>query len=158
MRTSTHLAVLALLLLVVAAAPALAEEPAPADPFPVTTALDAQLQTMPDSWQDRWNAYQDHKADLAAERETLVPHQEAWRKRKVEGEASLSETERALAGVWDAFIPVQTRIATALRRDLLSLGALLMGFFAATLLWGGFTVTVTIAIRSEKQKKEAAAS
>lgn len=157
MRTSTHLAALALVMLLVAA-PARAEEPAPAAPFPVTTALDAELQTMPDSWQKRWNAYQDHKADLTAERETLAPNQDAWRKRKIEGEASLSETERTLAEVWDTFIPVQTRIATALRRDQLSLGALLMGFFAATLLWGGFTVTVTIAMRSEKQKKEAAAS
>ena len=157
MRSSTHLAALALVMLLVAA-PARAEEPAPTGPFPVTTALDARLQTMPDSWQNRWDAYQDHKADLAAERETLAPNQDAWRKRKDEGEASLSEAERTLAGVWDTFIPVQTRIATALRRDQLSLGALLMGFFAATLLWGGFTVTVTIAMRSEKQKKEAAAS
>ena len=156
-RTSTYTltAIAALLFL---ATPARAEEPQPADPFPVLRALDARLQAAPDSWQDRWDAYQAVKEDLATERETLGPNQDAWRKRKVEGADALSDADRTLAGAWDAFIPVQTRVATALRRSTLSLGAWLMGFFAASLLWGGFAVTVTIAMRSEKQKKQATAS
>ena len=149
--SSTLLAALALLLL---AAPAYAEEPA--DAFPVLSALDKQLEALPDSWDDRWAAYQDAKDDLAAEREALGPARDAWRKREKGGDEPLTSDEQVLAAQWDAMIPVQTRVATALRRDQLSLGAILMGFFAATLLWGGFAVTTTIAMRSEKEKKERA--
>ncbi len=50
------------------------------------------------------------------------------------------------------------QIAEALRRDNLQLGGWLMAFIAASLLWGGFAVTVTIAIRSTKQKAAEAAA
>ena len=170
--TSSLLAAIAALVLL--APPARADEGA----FPVTAALDARLQSLPDSWQDRWDAYQEVKDALIAEREDLAPSRdlwrlrEAWQKREAEGVESLtswdnrraaawdalSEAERAAVATWDAFIPVQTRVAAALRRDQLSLGAILMGFFAASLLWGGFAVTVTIAMRSEKAKKQAQAA
>ena len=168
-RTSILIAFVAFVLL---AAPARAEDVESA--FPVAAALDARLQSLPDSWKDRWDAYQAVKDELGKEREALAPSQdlyrlrEAWKKREAGEEeltswetrradewAALSETERAPVATWDAFIPVQTRVADALRRDELSLSEILMGFFAASLLWGGFAVTVTIALRSEKAKKEA---
>ena len=168
-RTSILIAVAAIFLF---AAPARAEDADSA--FPVVVALDAKLQSLPDSWKERWAAYQDVKADLGTERKSLAPSQDlwwlrkawnkreagkeeltSWEKRRAEQWDALSETERAPVVLWEAFIPVQTRVAAALRRDQLSLLEILMGFFAATLLWGGFAVTVTIAMRSEKAKKEA---
>ncbi len=164
-RTSTldtnafAVAAVAALLLFLGTTEARAEDAPLPNPLAVVEALDARLQATPDSWQDRWDAYQAVKDDLTAEREALTPAREAWRKREAEGADALTPAERTLAGTWDEFIPVQTRIATSLRRSNLSLGAWLMGFFAASLLWGGFAVTVTIAMRSEKQKqKEASGS
>ena len=173
MKTTTSLLAAFAALVLLATAAAAEEETS----FPVATALDARLQALPDSWQDRWDAYQEVKEPLIAERETLAPFRdlwrlrEAWRKREAEGEEALtswekrraaewdalSEAERAPVATWDAFIPVQTRVAASLRRDQLSLGAILMGFFAATHLWCGFAVTTTIAMRSEKAKREAQA-
>ena len=49
-----------------------------------------------------------------------------------------------------AYEGIQKRVAEALRRDSLSVGAWLMGFFGASLLWGGFAFCVGVARKAAK--------
>jgi hypothetical protein len=168
LKTRTSLFLVApFLALAALALPVLADEPEP-DPGPAMEPAPAGatlLQAHRDlaavvtaegvKWKDAWKAYQDAKPKLEESRKALEPAKAAWKKREA-GKEGLTDEEKKAATNWDAFVPVQTSIAEALRRDNLQLGGWIMAFVAASLLWGGFAVTVTIAMRAEKEKAAAA--
>lgn len=155
MRTSSLLLALLAPIVLAFAVPARADEPPPGDTLFYNRTLDAKLATLK-TWPQRWDAYRSLRAACAKEREALEPAHVAWERMEREGEGALTPEEHEAAFQWREYIAVRTRIAAALRRDDLSPAGWLMAFFAASLLWGGLAVTVTIAVRSERRKKAAA--
>lgn len=102
-------------------------EDTPEGPGPATAAvaeLERTLDAPPPTWDELYRAYDDTK--------------------KAMEDASGADAEAAAA----AYERIQPRVADALRRDRMPLSAWIMGIFGALLLWGGFAVCMTIAMRS----------
>ena len=118
-------------LVVVLAAPASADEKASARQAAekAKEALQASLADESASRADRYEAYQDFKAELG----------DLEKEDKKAVEAAYAESG------------LQKNTADALRRSTLPAMGWLMGFFGASLLWGGFMVCVAIAMRSGKK-------
>ena len=114
------------------AVPAWAGEEAPPDPMDAYDELAALLDEPGATWDETWKAYWKLKDATAASQK--------------DSDAVKAKKEAAAA----AYQGIQSRVAEVLRRDSLSVGAWLMGFFGATLLWGGFAFCVGVARRSGK--------
>lgn len=126
MRIRNRMICVCVLLLSAWATPALAEE---GDALAAVQRLEVTITDESSTWGERIRAYRDAKTAI----------------HKAEGTAKTEATA--------AYVAIRPQVAEALRRTTLPLGGWLMGFFCASLLWGGFAVTVTIAMRSDKQKQ-----
>ncbi len=120
---------LIVLLLAVWAAPALAEEEK--SPLEVVEHLATIAANEDAKWQDKWNAYKAAKDAIDAEK------------------AAIEDKEKRVAA--QRYDEIRSDVANAIRRETLPVSGWLMGFFGATLLWGGFIVCIVIAMRSGKK-------
>ena len=89
--------------------------------------LQALMQNPDSSWEERWDAYKQAKAAVDKEKKKNKESKSAKR--------------------YEALRPA---VAKALRRTELPASGWVMGFFGASLLWGGFAVCVAIAIKAGK--------
>ncbi|MFQ5843627.1 MAG: hypothetical protein ACE5JG_01430 [Planctomycetota bacterium] len=82
---------------------------------------------------------------------TIADEKSTWKERR----AAHEEAKEALKGGDQAcrilYDRIKSSVELALRRDTPSWDAWLMGFFGATLLWGGFMVCVGIARKTGKK-------
>ncbi len=119
------------LLLATWAAPALAEEEK--SPLEVVEDLATIAANEDAKWRDKWKAYKAAKDAIDAEKAAIE-----------------DEEQRVAAKRYDE---IRGDVADAIRRETLPVSGWLMGFFGASLLWGGFSVCIAIAMRSGKKVK-----
>lgn len=121
--------VLIVLLLAAWAAPVWAGEEKP--PLQVVEDLAEIIKDEDAKWIDKWNAYKAAKDAIDAEK------------------AAIEDEDQRVAA--KRYSEIQEDVADGIRRDTLPVSGWLMGFFGASLLWGGFAVCIAIAIRAGKK-------
>ena len=110
-----------LVLLIYASALATPAFAAEADPLAKVEALKQAVADPDGTWEQRWRAYLDMKACLKAAKGPAKQQAEA------------------------AYKLIQKDVANAIRRNELPVSGWLMGFFGATLMWGGLAFCIGVA-------------
>ena len=122
MRTSVTVFAIILVL----AAPVFADD-AGQDALEAIGALQRVVNDDAVKWQERWKAYKKAKDAIDG-----IPD---------EGQKKAAQ---------EAYDAIQGQVAKGLHRETLPVSGWVMGFFGATLLWGGFMVCVGIAVKMGK--------
>ena len=98
--------------------------------------LKAKIKDPGASFDDRWTAYERVRAAIKKEKEAG------------------KELKNPSTAIADGYAEIQGDVATALRRENLPASAWIMGFFGASLLWGGFAFCLGVARRQGKSKSK----
>ncbi len=106
--------------------------------------LNATLDDDDAKWKDHWKAYR----AFMARRDMLGED------KKANDEALAARAAAELEAGMALYEPLQGRVADAVRRSTLPWSGWIMGFFGASLLWGGFAVCVAIAIKDPVKIKD----